>query len=62
MTDNSKQIYNLIMASKRLTPTFAQALHKHPNAKRFTIVTTKSERVFTLFQPILSVLHRMTLS
>lgn len=50
MTDNSKhskQIYNLIMASKRLTPTFAQALHKHPNAKRFTIVATKSEKVFT---------------
>ena len=35
------------MASKRLTPTFAQALHKHPNAKRFTIVATKSEKVFT---------------
>ena len=47
MTDNSKQIYNLLMASKRLTPTFAQALHKHPNAKRFTIVATKSEKVFT---------------
>lgn len=47
MTDNSKQIYNLLMASKRLTPTFAQALHKHPNAKRFSIVATKSERVFT---------------
>lgn len=47
MTDNSKQIYNLLMASKRLTPTFAQALHKHPNAKRFTIVATKSEHVFT---------------
>ena len=47
MTDNSKQIYNLIMASKRLTPTFAQALHKHPNVKRFTIVATKSEKVFT---------------
>lgn len=47
MTNNSKQIYNLIMASKRLTPAFAQALHKHPNAKRFSIVATKSERVFT---------------
>lgn len=47
MTDNSKQIYNLIMESKRLTPAFAQALHKHPNAKRFTIVATKSEKVFT---------------
>lgn len=47
MTNNSKQIYNLIMASKRLTPTFTQALHKHPNAKRFTIVATKSEHVFT---------------
>lgn len=47
MTDNSKQIYNLIMASKRLTPAFAQALHKHPNAKRFTIVATKSGHVFT---------------
>lgn len=47
MTDNSKQIYNLLMVSKRLTPTFAQALHKHPNAKRFTIVATKSEHVFT---------------
>lgn len=47
MTDNSKQIYNLLMASKRLTPTFAQALHKHPNAKRFSIVATKSEHVFT---------------
>lgn len=42
MTNNSKQIYNLIMMSKRLTPTFAQALHKHPNAKRFSIVATKS--------------------
>ena len=47
MTNNSKQIYNLLMASKRLTPTFAQALHKHPNAKRFSIVATKSEHVFT---------------
>lgn len=47
MTDNSKQIYDLLMASKRLTPTFAQALHKHPNAKRFSIVVTKSEKVFT---------------
>lgn len=47
MTDNSKQIYDLLMASKRLTPTFAQALHKHPNAKRFSIVATKSEHVFT---------------
>lgn len=47
MTDNSKQIYDLPMASKRLTPTFAQALHKHPNAKRFSIVATKSEHVFT---------------
>ena len=47
MTDNSKQIYDLLMASKRLTPTFAQALHKHPNAKRFSIVVTKSEHVFT---------------
>lgn len=47
MTNNSKQIYNLIMASKRLTPAFAQALHKHPNAKRFSIVATKSEHVFT---------------
>ena len=47
MTDNSKQIYNLLMASKRLTPAFAQALHKHPNAKRFSIVATKSEHVFT---------------
>lgn len=47
MTDNSKQIYDLIMTSKRLTPAFAQALHKHPNAKRFTIVATKSEHVFT---------------
>lgn len=47
MTNNSKQIYDLLMASKRLTPTFAQALHKHPNAKRFTIVATKSEKVFT---------------
>lgn len=47
MTDNSKQIYDLIIASKRLTPTFAQALHKHPNAKRFSIVATKSEHVFT---------------
>ena len=35
------------MASKRLTPTFAQALHKHPNAKRFSIIATKSEHVFT---------------
>lgn len=35
------------MASKRLTPTFAQALYEHPNAKRFTIVATKSEHVFT---------------
>lgn len=47
MTDNSKQIYDLLMASKRLTPTFAQALHKHPNAKHFSIVATKSEHVFT---------------
>lgn len=47
MTDNSKQIYNLLMASRRLTPAFAQALHKHPNAKRFTIVATKTERTFT---------------
>lgn len=47
MTDNSKQIYNLLMASKRLTPAFAQALHKHPNTKRFSIVATKSEHVFT---------------
>lgn len=47
MTNNSKQIYDLLMASKRLTPTFAQALHKHPNAKRFSIVATKSEHVFT---------------
>ena len=47
MTDNSKQIYNLIMASKRLTPAFAQALHKHPNVKRFTIVATKSRHIFT---------------
>lgn len=47
MTDNSKQIYDLLMASKRLTPAFAQALHKHPNAKRFSIVATKSEHVFT---------------
>lgn len=46
MTDNSKQIYNLIMTSS-LTPAFAQALHKHPNAKRFSIVATKSEHVFT---------------
>lgn len=47
MTDNSKQIYNLIMVSRRLTPAFTQALHKHPNAKRFSIVATKSEHVFT---------------
>lgn len=47
MTDNSKRIYNLLMVSKRLTPAFAQALHKHPNAKRFSIVATKSEKVFT---------------
>lgn len=47
MTNNSKQICNLLMASKRLTPTFAQALHKHPNTKRFSIVATKSEHVFT---------------
>jgi hypothetical protein len=47
MTNNSKQIYDLLMASKRLTPTFAQALHKHPNAKRFSIIATKSEHVFT---------------
>ena len=47
MTDNSKQIYDLIVTSKRLTPTFAQALHKHPNAKRFTVVATKTERTFT---------------
>lgn len=47
MTDSSKQIYNLLIASKRLTPAFAQALHKHPNAKRFSIVATKSEHIFT---------------
>lgn len=47
MTDNSKQIYDLIMVSKRLTPAFAQALHKHPNAKCFSIVATTSEKVFT---------------
>lgn len=47
MTDNSKQIYNLIMVSRCLTPAFAQALRKHPNTKRFSIVATKSERVFT---------------
>ena len=47
MTDNSKQIYNLLMASKRLTPAFAQALHKHPNAKCFSVVATKSEHIFT---------------
>lgn len=62
MTNNSKQIYDLLMASKRLTPTFAQALHKHPNAKRFSIIATKSEHVFTLSQPILSVLRQVTLS
>lgn len=62
MTDNSRQIYNLIMASKRLTPAFAQALHKHPNAKRFSIVATKSEHVFTFVPAHLSVLRRMTLS